>query len=111
MKTKTVHIRLSKEENDDLNEKVNLCRLSKSALIRLLIKGYKPKEKPDERFYAALKDLYAIGNNLNQLAYKANKLNLIDKDEYKKQVDYLNNFIASIEKEFLEPEISELRYK
>ena len=92
MKTKTLHIRLSKEENDDLNEKVRLCRLSKSALIRLLIKGYKPKEKPDERFYAALKELYAIGNNLNQLAY-------------------LNNFIANLEKEFLKPEISELRYK
>lgn len=111
IKVKTLHIRLSEVENDDLNEKAKLCRLSKSALIRLLIKGYKPKEKTDERFYAALKELYAIGNNLNQLAYKVNKLNLIDKDEYKRQVGILDDFITKLEKEFLEPEKSELRYK
>ncbi|WP_294378628.1 plasmid mobilization protein, partial [uncultured Clostridium sp.] len=80
-KTRILHIRLSKEESDDLNRKVMISGLSKSSLIRLLIKGYEPKEKPDTKFYEVTKELYAIGNNLNQLAYKANKLNLIDKEE------------------------------
>ena len=110
-KTRTLHIRLSKEESDDLNRKVMISGLSKSSLIRLLIKGYEPREKTDAKFYEVTKELYAIGNNLNQLAYKANKLNLIDKEEYKRQVATLNNFIVRIEKEFLSPVKSELRYK
>ena len=110
-KTRILHIRLSKEESDDLNRKVMISGLSKSSLIRLLIKGYEPREKPDAKFYEVTKELYAIGNNLNQLAYKANKLNLIDKEEYKRQVAALNNFIVRIEKEFLSPVKSELRYK
>ena len=36
-KTRTLHIRLSKEESDDLNRKVMISGLSKSSLIRLLI--------------------------------------------------------------------------
>ena len=110
-KTRILHIRLSKEESDDLDRKVMISGLSKSSLIRLLIKGYEPREKPDAKFYEVTKELYAIGNNLNQLAYKANKLNLIDKEEYKRQVATLNNFIVRIEKEFLSPVKSELRYK
>lgn len=110
-KTRILHIRLSKEESDDLDQKVMISGLSKSSLIRLLIKGYEPREKSDAKFYEVTKELYAIGNNLNQLAYKTNKLNLIDKEEYKRQVAALNNFIVRIEKEFLSPVKSELRYK
>ena len=44
------------------------------SVIRLLLKGYEPREKPDERFYDVMRELSAIGNNINQLAAKANTL-------------------------------------
>ena len=40
----------------------------------MLIRDYEPREKPDKRFYVAMQEMYAIGNNLNQLAAKANSL-------------------------------------
>ena len=110
-KNKILHIRLSEDELDDLNKKVKLSGLSKSTLVRILIKGYEPREKPDERFYEAIKELNAIGNNLNQLSYKANRLNFIDKDEYKKQAEQLAKFELKIEQEFLLPTKSKMRYK
>ena len=39
---------------------------------------YEPREKPDGRFYDAMQNLSAIGNNINQLAAKAHTLGFID---------------------------------
>ena len=66
------HIRLTKEERDDWQRKAAMTCLNESSLIRLLMKGYAPKEKPDERFFEAMRELSAIGNNLNQLTHIAN---------------------------------------
>ena len=62
----------SKVEAQDLKKKAKKACLTEAALIRLLIRGYEPREKPDERFYDAMRELSAIGNNINQLARKAN---------------------------------------
>ena len=42
------------------------------APIRILLHGYEPKEKPDARFYEAMRQLSAIGNNINQIAHWTN---------------------------------------
>ena len=62
----------SKVEAQDLKKKAKKACLTEAALIRLLLRGYEPREKPDERFYDAMRELSAIGNNINQLARKAN---------------------------------------
>lgn len=77
------HFRFSESENYELKRKAKIAGLSDSALVRLLIKGYVPKPKPDKELYDALKELSAIGNNLNQLSVKANSLNFIDAPMFK----------------------------
>ena len=37
---------LSEKENADFMKKVELSGLSQSAVLRILIKGYEPREKP-----------------------------------------------------------------
>ena len=64
-------VRLSRDEAQDLQKKAKRSCMSESGLIRLLLKGYEPREKPDERFYDVMRELSAIGNNINQLAAKA----------------------------------------
>lgn len=78
--------------------------LSKSALIRMLITGFAPKEKPDEQFYKVMRELSAIGNNANQIARKASALNFIDVPYYKKEADEWKAFRMDIKRKFLEPE-------
>ena len=66
------HIWFDRQEAQDLQKKAKKACLTEAALIRLLIRGYEPREKPDEKFYDAMRELSAIGNNINQLARKAN---------------------------------------
>ena len=44
-------ILMNKAEAQDLQKKAKRACLSEGGLIRLLLKGYEPREKPDERFY------------------------------------------------------------
>ena len=46
------HILMNKAEAQDLQKKAKRACLSEGGLIRLLLRGYEPREKPDERFYA-----------------------------------------------------------
>ena len=66
------HIWFDRQEAQDLQKKAKKACLTEAALIRLLIRGYEPREKPDERFYDTMRELSSIGNNINQLARKAN---------------------------------------
>ena len=54
------HIWFSRAEAQELQRKAKKACLSEAGLIRLLIKGYEPKEKPDERFYDVMRELSAI---------------------------------------------------
>lgn len=92
---------LNREESNQLKKKAKKVGLNEATLVRNLILGFEPKEKPDDRFYEVMKELRTIGNNLNQIAKKANYLNYIDTGMYCEEVDKLNNFIISIKKEFL----------
>ncbi len=50
-----------------------------------------------------MKEMRAIGNNLNQIARKANALNFIDCSLYKKEVENLNRFMMDVKREYLLP--------
>ncbi len=49
------HILMNKAEAQDLQKKAKRACLSEGGLIRLLLKGYEPREKPDERFYDVMR--------------------------------------------------------
>ena len=105
------HIWFSRDEAQDLQRKAKKCCLTEGAVVRLLVKGYEPKEKPDDRFYDAMRELAAIGNNINQLATKANSLGFIDAPQLTKEAERWHKFQADIEREFLRPGKSELKWQ
>lgn len=95
---------LNDEENQKLRKKARVTGLSEADLLRFLINDFLPKEKPPQEFYEAIKQLRAIGNNLNQIAKKANSLNLINEKYYMLETDKLNQFIVQIKAKYLLPE-------
>ena len=105
------HIRLTKEEKDEWQRKAQMTCLNESALVRLLMKGYEPKEKPDERFFEAMRELSSIGNNINQLAAKANSLGFLDAPMLYREAVRWHKFQAHIESVFLRPDKSELKWQ
>ena len=101
----------SKVEAQDLKKKAKKACLTEAALIRLLLRGYEPREKPDWRFYEAMRNLSAIGNNINQLAAKARTLGFIDVPMLKNEANRWHRFQADIEATFLRPAESKLKWK
>ena len=101
----------NRKEAQDLAAKAKKACLSEAGLIRLLIRGYEPKEKPDDRFYDVMRELSSIGNNINQLAAKANTLGFIDAPMLKNEAAKWNKFQSEIERTYLRPNQSEMKWQ
>lgn len=98
-----INIRLTYDEARELNKLAEKVGLNKSEYIRQRILRYEPREKPPREFYEAIKQIRAVGNNINQIARLANKTGTIDELTCKKQFNNLNRFVIDIKKEFLLP--------
>jgi len=77
-----IKIRLNRKEMDLLNKKVKRSGLSRENYLRHLVNGVVPRDEPPPDYYAMMNQLYRIGVNLNQIAFKANALNVIDAEKY-----------------------------
>ncbi|MBO4888071.1 MAG: plasmid mobilization relaxosome protein MobC [Firmicutes bacterium] len=97
------HIMMNSNEAEELRKKAKLTCLTEAALIRLLIKGYEPREKPDEEFYSYMREMSLIGNNINQIAAKVNSLGLFDSDRFEGEMERLHKLSADLKAKFLEP--------
>lgn len=113
MKRRTVKKQFwfSRDEAQDLARKAKKTCLTEAALVRLLVRGYEPKERPDERFYDVMRQLYSIGNNINQLALQANSLSFVDAQKLQKEAERWHKFQADVERQFLRPEKSEMKWQ
>lgn len=85
---------LNEVENDKLISDCKKSNLSYGEYFRKLLMEEQIKEKPGIEFYEVMKQLSKIGVNLNQIAYKANSTNNIDKNYYKKEAEnwHINKF-------------------
>lgn len=113
MKRRTVKKQFwfSRDEAQDLQKKAKKTCLTEAALVRLLVCGYEPKERPDQRFYDVMRQLSSIGNNINQLAAQANSLSFVDAKKLQKEAERWHKFQADVERQFLRPEKSEMKWQ
>lgn len=102
---------LSPKDDEELKRKAELARLTETAVVRMLIRGYEPREKPDSNFYEVMRKLSAIGNNINQLAVKANALGFIDASMLKTEALRWHRFQADIEAVFLRSGENNLKWQ
>ncbi len=94
----------NEQENEKLKENAKKVGLSESSYIRNLIMNYKPKEQPTEIIFEFINQLRGIGTNFNQIARKANALDLIDAPYYKRAYTKWSELEQKIEKELLDME-------
>jgi NADH:ubiquinone oxidoreductase subunit D len=70
--------------------------LSQEAFIHSLINGYVPKELPPLDYFSMMRELHAIGSNLNQIAAKANDIGHIDKTVFQYEANRLRKAVQNI---------------
>lgn len=93
-----IQVWLSDDELRKLDTQVQKCGLSRAAFLRQMICGIRPKELPPPDFVPMMRQLYYCGNNLNQIARKANALNVIDAQHYEEAVELFRKTVIEISK-------------
>ena len=78
IRKKQILIRLSEKEYRHLTEQADLAQLNINQFVRNLIMGVKIKPRPKEEWAELLRQMSAIGNNLNQIVYRAELHELTD---------------------------------
>ena len=106
MRNRTIKLQiwLNREESETLKRKAKKCRLSQSAYIRSLLAGYIPRESPPLEYYSLIRQLRAIGNNINQIATVANTTGQIDCMAYQQNTSTLYRTILKIQEAVLLPD-------
>ena len=77
-----IKVRLNRKEAESLNKRVKKSRLSREAYLRHMINGSVPRDAPPPDYFSMMRELYRIGNSLNQIAQKAHTLNVVDVQRY-----------------------------
>ena len=95
---------LSDDELAALNHRVKKSTLSREAYLRQLINGLVPRDAPPPDYYGMMRELYHIGNNMNQIAQKAHAMNLIDAQRYDEGVHEFRTAVRKITEAVILPQ-------
>lgn len=79
IRSKKISIRLSEKEYLHLKEQADLVGLKIEPFLRNLISGVKMKPRPQEEWAELIRQVSSVGNNINQIAHRANIHGLTDK--------------------------------
>ncbi len=80
-----LHVELTDDERAHLKTQLEATGLSTAAYIRHLIMGTQIKARPPETYANILRQLSAIGNNINQIAKVANSCARVRQED----IDYI----------------------
>ena len=71
IRSKKISIRLSEKEYAHLKEQADLVGLKIEPFLRNLISGVKMKPRPQEEWAELIRQMSAVGNNINLIALRA----------------------------------------
>ena len=82
-----VSVWMTDHEYRQLKRQANIAGMGIDPFIRNLVAGVELRPKPPEEYAALLRELSAIGNNINQLAYWANARRSASQEEIQKAAE------------------------
>ena len=86
-RNRRVTVRLNEAEFAHLQQQAEHTGLGYDPLIRQLIMGLEIRPRPPDEYAALLRELSAIGNNINQIAHRANAKKNINRGEIQAAAD------------------------
>ena len=88
-RNRNVSFRLTQNEFDCFEEKVDKSGLPKEVFLRKLITGCHIHEAPPVDFYRLIREINRIGSNIEQILRVANTKHFIDVPRLRKDLDEL----------------------
>ena len=102
-RTNEIKIRLNDNELKHINSLAKESGLSREQYTRMLYKKVVPKPCPSDEMIETINQLRRIGNNMNQIAFVANRTGNIDTLYFKECYKELQNEILDIKEMVLKP--------
>ena len=99
-RSRHVSVWMNEQEYAHLKAEAKKAGMGIDPFIRTLVAGVQLRPRPPDTYAALLRELQAIGNNANQIAYWANALKSISEPEIR-QAAALINEAARLVKETL----------
>jgi len=84
-----IKVRFNRDELQTLDKKVKKTGMSREGYIRTLCNNKTPVEIPPANYYALIREVRALGNNLHQIAYKAISQGLPNAPEFRRHADHI----------------------
>ena len=94
---------LTKDEDERLQKLSKKCCVTESEYIRMLLRGYVPKEKPDAEFYEVMRQLNGFSEQLRNFVFQFRECKC-DMDILQDEIHRWHQFQLAIEERFLAPE-------
>ena len=91
-----VLVRLSPKEKEHLKAQAAACALKMEPYIRKLIMGNIIRPRPPDEYVRLLREINAIGNNINQIAHIANAERYISKDKVEEVLNLQNDIMRLV---------------
>lgn len=91
-----VLVRLSPKEKEHLRAQAAACALKMEPYIRKLIMGNIICPRPPDEYVRLLREINAIGNNINQIAHIANAERHISKDKVEEVLNLQNDIMRLV---------------
>ena len=91
-----VLVRLSEKEKEHLKSQATDCALKMEPYIRKLIMGKEVRPRPPDEYVRLLREINAIGNNINQIAHIANAERHISKDKVEEVLNLQNDIMRLV---------------
>lgn len=95
---------ITKKENQNLISCAEKTCLTESDYVRMLIRNYAPKEKPDAEFYEMMNQVSIFSDRLQTFIIQFRQSGTCDMDDLQKEVNRWHQFQLAIEERFLAPE-------
>lgn len=99
-----ITFRVNQNELENLKKNVRKTKLSQEAYIRTVLSNRIPKAAPPLDYYNLIRELRAIGNNLNQIAAVANTTHFVDKQIFSREADNLRQELVKIQEAVFLPD-------
>jgi len=95
-RNRRVSVYFDEEELARFRQLAEKSGLSHQAYIRQLIKGVIPNDRPPPDYFAMMRELHSIGNNLNQIARHAHATGIVDSERFDRNIVKLDEVIDRI---------------
>ena len=102
--TVSKHIRLTDEQAADWKRKAEMIGFKESSMVRALVDGYEPKEKPDLNFFAAINRIVEFTDEIRKLRNTIQSTNSIDAAELDKEIKHWQKLRRDLEVKYLAPD-------